>query len=241
MYKKDLFIDSENLPESLSKEETYQLFQNVHNGSRKDWEKLVIHNIRLVLYEVLTKFKNVNYDERELTSIGIVGLIKAVNTYDISKDIEFSTYATKCIENEIRMSLRKNKTYQKRFVDSLDRVLFENSASSYKTVGEHFIYYDDFVEEFETKEIYRIIREMVDELPDRDREIIKLYYGFYKGRLFLQSEIATKLNISQASVSRDIIRITKKLGRQLERKGVIETHKMVEESQEKNIKVKRKK
>ena len=97
----ELFVDSHELPWPLSKEETYKLIQEANEGSKEARDKLVTYNIRLVIYEVIHKFKNVDYDKKDLVSIGNIGLLKAINTYDLSKGFEFSTYAIKCINNEI--------------------------------------------------------------------------------------------------------------------------------------------
>ena len=97
----ELFIDSHKLPQSLPKEEVYKLIKEANKGAKEARDKLVTHNIRLVLYEVTNKFQNVDYDKKDLVSIGNIGLLKAINTYDLSKGFEFATYAIKCINNEI--------------------------------------------------------------------------------------------------------------------------------------------
>lgn len=107
MHKSKFFDDGRRVPEALPKEELEKLFEEAKNGSQEAKNKLVTHNIHLVLYIVTKKFFNVDYDKKDLVSIGNIGLIKAVNTYDPSKEIKFSVYASRCVENEILMFLRK--------------------------------------------------------------------------------------------------------------------------------------
>ena len=105
----------------MPEKEIYELIDKTNNGDLKAEEKLVLHNIRLVLYQVTHRFNLVKYDKKDLVSIGIIGLIKAVKSYDVTKKIQFSTYAIKCIDNEILMSLRKIK--KDKNIDSLDRII----------------------------------------------------------------------------------------------------------------------
>lgn len=102
----EFFRDGHRLPRPLTKDELHQLFKELNEGSQEARNKLIIHNIRLVLYEVTHKFKNVDYDKKDLVSMGNLGLIKAIHTYDISKGFSFSAYATRCIDNEILIFLK---------------------------------------------------------------------------------------------------------------------------------------
>lgn len=216
----ELFIDSHKLPEQLSQEELSNMIQQFKDGSKEARNKIITHNIRLVLSEVLCRFSSVNYDKKELVSIGVVGLVNAVDNYDMSKGYRFSSYAVKCIDNEILMFLRKLKKYNK--VDSLDKIV------SYKKDGGEIRLEDlicdntDLVEENETVEVHEIIRETVKDLPERDREVIRLAFGFYNNKIYNKTQIADKMNISQSYVSRLIVRILKKIGKILKSKGVVE-------------------
>lgn len=216
----ELFIGK--LPQPLTKEELNNLIIKVSEGSHEARNKLIVYNIRLVLYEVIHRFEKVDYDKRELVSIGIMGLIKAINTYDISKNIKFSTYATRCIDNEILMFLRKLKKEQK--VESIDRIVFYGKDSSELKLEDKLCDDSDLVEDYERNEIHNIIRELVKELPYRDREIVMLYFGFYNNRIYNQEEIADRLNISRSYVSRLIKENVIKMRKQLEDIGVIELH-----------------
>lgn len=216
------FLDAHNLPQPLSKEEMYRLVNEFNEGSMEARDKLITHNIRLVIYEVANKFKSVDYDKKDLVSIGNIGLLKAINTYDLKKGIEFATYATKCIDNEILMFLRKLK--KDKNVDSLDRVIFQDKDGSELKLGDMVSDDNELVEDNEQLETYRILREIVKQLPERDKEIIMLYFGFYNGKKYTQKEIANKFNISQSYISRLTTKILKKIRRQMEEKAVIELH-----------------
>ena len=216
------FMDGHKLPQPLPKDETYKLIQLAATGSEEARDKLITHNIRLVLYEVSNKFLNVDYDKKDLVSIGNIGLLKAIDTYDVSKGFEFAAYAARCIDNEILMFLRKLKKHQN--TDSIDRVVFRDKDGSELKLEDKLSDGSDLVEDHEQKETHNIIRKLVKELPDRDKEIVMLHFGFYNDRIYTQKEIADKFNISQSYVSRLIIKIVKRLGKQLEAVGVIELH-----------------
>lgn len=122
----ELFIDTKQLPKKSSKEEVLILFKKMKQGDMAAKEKLINHNIRLVLACVYSNFMGFDYDKKELVSIGCIGLIKAVDTYDISKGNEFSSYAWKCITNEIRAFLNKLKPDAN--VVSIDSVVYDEDG-----------------------------------------------------------------------------------------------------------------
>ncbi len=173
----ELFIDGNKLPKPLSEDELHSLIQHSKDGSKEARDKIIIHNIKLVLYEVTSKFQNVDYDKKDLVSIGNIGLVKAIDTYDISKVIKFSTYAIRCIDNEILSFLRKLKKSNN--VDSLDTAVFYNEDGSEIKIEDQISDDTDLVDDNETAETLKIIREVVKDLPERDREIIMLHFGFY--------------------------------------------------------------
>ena len=215
MNTEELFLDANDLPKPLSKDELSELFDKIKLGDEEAKNKVIEHNIRLVLYEVTKKFRTVNYDKKDLISIGNVGLIKAVLTFDKSRNMEFATYTVKCIDNEILQFLRKLKKLQN--IDSLDRTI---SKASYKegyvtTLGDITPSKNDMIEEFDRKESYQIIREIINNLPAQDREIIMLYFGFYNNKLYTQAEIAERTSLAQSWVSRLIKKIVKKMELQL--------------------------
>ena len=220
MNTNELFIDGHKLPKPLSKQEVYDLLDKIKQGDEKARERLVEHNIRLVLSEVTGRFSTVEYDKKDLVSIGNVGLMKAITTFDTSKKVEFSTYAIRCIDNEILMFLRKLKKYAND--DSLDRTINHDKDGNELKIEDTLSDDTDIVEEYTDNETHRIIREVVKDLPDRDRKIIMLHFGFYNDETHTQKEIAGMLSISQSYVSRLITKIVKQVGKILEEKGLIE-------------------
>ena len=220
MNTEELFIDGNKLPKALSKHEIYKLLELIQNGDSNAREKLVEHNIRLVLYEVTGKFKNVNYDKKDLVSIGIIGLMKAINTFDTTKKVEFATYAVRCIDNEILMFIRKIKKHQN--VESLDNSVYQGSDGSDIKLEDMLSDDTNVEEDYTDNETYQIIRMIVDKLPEREQLIIKLHFGFVDDKTYTQKEIADKLQISQSYVSRLVAKIVKKVGILLNEKGVVE-------------------
>ncbi len=224
MSTEEIFIDGHKLPKLLSDEEFCDLLQQAQNGDNEARNKIIEHNTRLVLYEVTNKFKTVDYEKKELVSIGILGLFKAVDTFDISKNIRFSSYASRCIDNEIIMFLRKLDKDKK--IESLDKVIFQNRDGSkikledYLSDGKDFA--GDYIDNNETSNLYQVLRELINELPDKSKKIIKLHFGFYNNRTYNQKEIAEMLNISQSYVSRIIIKTVKELREKLRDKDIIE-------------------
>lgn len=218
----NLFLDGYTIPKKLPKEEMYKLIAKMSQGDLNARQKLIEHNIRLVIHQVQGRFNTLDYDKRELVSIGILGLVKAIDTYNLSKKVEFSSYAIRCIDNEILMFIRKiNK---EKVVDSLDKPI--NGDDSGKEIKlEDTISSDVNIETaFEDKEVYTIIRKIVYSLPERDREIIMLYFGFYNDKVYKQKEIAEKLNISRSYVSRLIDGIVNDIRLKLEELGIVDSN-----------------
>lgn len=198
---------------NLSKEEIIKLIIEAQNGSKKAKDKIIIQNIKLVIYEINKKFNNVEYDKEDLISIGIIGLIKAINTFNIEKGYKFSTYATKCIDNEILIVLKRNK--KNKNTQSIESTIsIDNNGN--KLTLENIISDDiDIINKYEDKEEKEIINKIIETLPEKDKEIIILAFGFYDNKKYTQKEIATKLNVSQSSTCRLINKIILKIKKQL--------------------------
>lgn len=198
----------DSLPEPLSKEEEQEcLMKASQDKSFKN--KLIEHNLRLVVY-LAKKYENTKIDLEDLVSIGTIGLIKGINTYKMDKNIKLATYASRCIDNEILMYLRKNK---KRNAD----VSLEESLS-YDAEGNELHLEDilgtdpDLVtKELEDNDLKRILFDEIDKLPSRDKEIMKLRYGLFGSKEITQKELAKKLSISQSYISRIEKKVIKKI------------------------------
>ncbi len=197
------------LPEPLSKEEEEKYVNLFLQGDKKARDKLIEHNLRLVVF-LAKKYENTKIDLEDLVSIGTIGLIKGVNTYQNDKNIKLATYASRCIDNEILMYLRKTK--RKR-----SEVSFEDSLS-FDSEGNE-LHLEDVLgtdEDIVTKPIeneldkYLLYKE-VSKLNDRDREIIELRYGLNGKTEMTQKEVAALLGISQSYISRIEKKVIKKL------------------------------
>ena len=215
-----LFIE-EKLPIPLNKEELYNLFKEYKNGNSEAKDKIIIHNIKLVLSIVNSNYKNTPYETNELVSVGLIGLIKSVETFDISKKIEFSTYSIKCIQNEILQFIRKNKRHIENQTVMSE---FPNDSINEKNIKTKEIHDNsiDIIKEYEKKETIRIIREIVLTLNDREREIMMLKFGFYNDTEYTQVQISRLMNIPQPTISRIIKKTLIIISEELKRKELIE-------------------
>ena len=208
-----LFVEK-NLPKPLDDKEILEYFIRFQNGDLKSREIIINHNIKLVLYRVTGKFSSYPYDMDELVSIGLMGLIKAVDTFDKNKEVKFSTYAMKCIDNEILLFIRKNKTHKKHV--SLTSPISTNKDGSELFLKDILMDSDeDFVFSIEEKESYDEVRRVIENLPEREKQIIMLYFGFNCEPLN-QNEISSQMKISQSSVSKIITATLKTIKLQLE-------------------------
>lgn len=217
----ELFIDADKLPKSLPKSQLYELLDKIEQGNEDAAKIIIEHNIRLVLYLVNNKFKSIEYDKKDLVSIGNIGLIKAVKTFDKSKKVKFSTYATRCINNEILMFIKKVKKDQK--IDSLDKTITHGKEGKELKIKDIISDEINIVKDYEKNINYKIIQEIIKELPERNREIIMLYFGFYNNKTYTQKEIADIMSVSQPYISKLIPKIVKKIEIQLQENDVIET------------------
>ena len=216
----ELFIDANQLPKPLSKSQTYELLDKVEQGDGEAKKIIAEHNIRLVLYEVTTRFKYVEYDKKDLVSIGNIGLIKAITTFDKSRKVEFSAYTARCIDNEILMFLRKIKKDQN--VDSLNKQIKHDKEGRELKIEDIISDTSNIIEDYEKNITYKSIQEIIKKLPNRDKEIIILRFGFYNNEVHTQEEIANMMSISRSYVARLIAKIVKRIGQELKKNGIIE-------------------
>lgn len=219
----DLFVNIDDLPDTLNDNEVVILFENLKKGDQSARAKLVEHNIKLVIYLVNRKYGSAWPDKKELVSIGNLGLLKAVDTYDLNKGYSFSAYASKCISNEILMFLRKDKKNLN--IESLDNVFSDNNEGDKNCIIDFITDNYNIDDEYINNELKSFIKKLVYSLPDKDREIIMLYYGFYNNKIYTQKEIAKLLNITQSYVSRIIAKNIYYLSCILEYYGYIEGSK----------------
>lgn len=202
-----------SLPEPLTKEEEQYLSERLAEGDEKAREQLITHNLRLVVY-IAKKFESSGVNIEDLISIGTIGLIKAVNTFSPEKNIKLATYASRCIENEILMHLRKIAS-QKMEV-SLDEPLNTdwdgNELMLSDVLGSDG---DEINREMEEEDEKRILLKVIDTLPERERIIIDMRFGLGDKEELTQKQVADKLGISQSYISRLEKRIIKRIGDKL--------------------------
>ena len=213
MKDKELFIIEVQDDKYLTKEEIINYFKN------NDTEKICLSNLRLVFNEVLTTFKDSNYDKKELISVGMLGLVKAINTFNIDYNYAFTTYAKKCIDNEIINFL--NKEYKK----------LGNNISIEEKVNKHdeddMLLKDciesdtDIIKDYTNKELYKRIHDLVYGMQGIDKDVLILYFGFEDKRL-TQKQIASIYNITQSRVSFIISKNLDKIKKKLEKEKYID-------------------
>ena len=204
------FVGSaDKLPEPLSKEDEIFYVTKSMEGDEFARAKLIEHNLRLVVF-LAKKYENTKVDLEDLVSIGTIGLIKGVNTYKLDKNIKLATYASRCIDNEILMFLRKNKKRKGEvsFEDSLSYDSEGNELHLEDILGtEPDIVTKGLEEETDKKLLYKEI----DALNKRDKEIMVLRYGLYNNKELTQKEVANLLGISQSYISRIEKKVIKRL------------------------------
>lgn len=196
-----LHLENSNaFPKPLSAKSELECFKAMGKGDEASKNKLIEHNLRLVAH-IVKKYYTANYDQDDLISIGTIGLIKAVNTFDYTKTIKFATYASRCIENEILMYFRgmKKSSGDVYFDEPLEFDKDGNQLSLLDIVSND----DDLVEQIDliikSKQLYKIVERSLNE---REREIIIKRYGLYGKKPKTQREVASELNISRSYVSR---------------------------------------
>ncbi|MBQ8568160.1 MAG: RNA polymerase sporulation sigma factor SigE [Oscillospiraceae bacterium] len=205
---------SETLPPPLSREEEENVFAMLETNSSEARNLLIVHNLRLVVY-IARKFESTGIGIEDLISIGTIGLIKAVNTFCPNKNIKLATYASRCIENEILMFLRK--TSQTRTEISIDEPLNIDWDGNELLLSDILGTEEDTVNSgIENAAERQLLRDAVSGLPPREREIMEMRFGLISGRELTQKETADIIGISQSYISRLEKKIIRKLKKELE-------------------------
>lgn len=200
---------SETLPPPLSKAEEQEIMSRIVSGDNSAREVLIVHNLRLVVY-IAKKFESPSAGTEDLISIGTIGLIKAVNTFSPEKNIKLATYASRCIENEILMYLRKASQLKNEI--SIDEPLNTdydgNELLLCDILGSEA---DEININLENEVEKTLVLEAVSQLKDRECSIMELRFGLNGKKEHTQKEVADKLGISQSYISR----LEKKIIREL--------------------------
>lgn len=195
-----LHIESSSFPRPLSSKRERECFLKMEKGDEKARTELVEHNLRLVAH-IVKKYYAAGGEQDDLISIGAIGLIKAVESYDVSKKTRFATYASRCIENEILMYFRSmKKTANDVYIgETVDTDRDGNSMSLSDILADEEVLADSVELKLKSDELYKAVDSVLD---GREKKVIMMRYGLYGGRPLTQRETAKILKISRSYVSR---------------------------------------
>lgn len=193
--------DTHSFPPPLSKDEEYRLFERAHGGDPVARNKLIEHNLRLVAH-IVKKYYTTAPDQDDLISVGTVGLIKAIDSFNYEKGARFATYAGKCLQNEILMYFRAQKKHS--LVSSINDPVDVDKDGNPLTYLEIIAAPDDIVDSLDRKiKLEKILKAIKTVLDERERKIMMLRYGLGKsGKHYAQRDVARILGISRSYVSR---------------------------------------
>ena len=204
---------SDILPPPLKGEEEKAALAALEQGDERARQLLVEHNLRLVVY-IARRFENVSTGLEDLISIGTIGLIKAIGTYRLEKNIRLATYASRCIENEILMHIRKISGMKAEI--SLDEPINLDCDGNELLLSDILgTDGDEIARPLEDDVDLCVLRQALKELPDREREIVLLRFGLEGRKELTQKEVAEKMGISQSYISRLEKRIMTKLRKEM--------------------------
>lgn len=192
-------VGSGSFPKPLSKKEEEEQIKRLKNGDQTARNTLIEHNLRLVAH-IVKKYYSVASEQDDLVSIGTIGLIKAIDTFNADKNIKLSSYASRCIENEILMHIRSTK---KNSLDlSLDESIDTDKDGNPLTLMDIMATEDNILDELDLKMNSEKMYGFIGQLSPRERNIIIMRYGLNGRKPMTQKEVADKLDISRSYVSR---------------------------------------
>ena len=204
---------SDVLPPPLKGTEEQAALEALEAGDETAKQRLVEHNLRLVVY-IARRFENTGINLEDLISIGTIGLIKAIGTYRLDKKIKLATYASRCIENEILMHIRK--TANQKTEVSLDEPINMDCDGNELLLSDILGTDEDMIlRPLEDDVDLCVLRQALKELPDREREIVLMRFGLEGRKELTQKEVAQKMGISQSYISRLEKRIMQRLKKEL--------------------------
>lgn len=217
LFYEDIFYVNgpENLPPPLSKQEESDIMRRIEEGDESAREPLIVHNLRLVVY-IAKKFENSGVGVEDLVSIGTIGLIKAVNTFCPSRNIKLATYASRCIENEILMYLRKINGMKSEV--SIDEPLNTDWDGNELLLSDVLGSEPDIVNrDIELEDEKNLLTATLEKLNGREKVIMKMRFGIGGEKEHTQKEVADILGISQSYISRLEKKIIQRLKKELEK------------------------
>lgn len=220
LFKKECYYINgpETLPAPLTQEEEETVMEELRNGNEAHRELLITHNLRLVVY-IAKKFEGCATSTEDLVSIGSIGLMKAVKTFDPNKNIKLATYASRCIENEILMHLRKisNAKLEMSFDEPLSIDWDGNELTLRDVLGSDA---DEISNDIEYSDEKKMLLKIIAELPEKERELMKKRFGILGETEHTQKELADMMGISQSYISRLEKKILEKIKTQMMREYV---------------------
>lgn len=191
---------SQTLPPPLSNEEEADMLERLSNGEEEIRQILVERNLRLVVY-IAKKFENTGVGLEDLISIGTIGLMKAINTFNTDKKIKLATYASRCIENEILMYLRRSNRIKGEI--SIDEPLNQDGDGNELLLSDILGTEPDITSRGIEDEVDKVLlKASIEKLSNREKNIMELRFGFISGTEKTQKEVADMLGISQSYISR---------------------------------------
>ncbi len=199
----------------LNKKEIEKYFIQMQTKNEEAREKIILHNIKLVFHRYYKRFSSIQLDKDDIISNGIIGLIKAVDTFNLDKNYSFTTYASKCIDNEILMYIKKEITKD----ISLDEDTKENNLTLMELITDTSVNIED---DYINKENINSIKNIIELLEDKDKYLYNLYFE----KAYSQLEIAKLLKKSQSYISREIKSLVYKLEKTMCKNNIIEKPKI---------------
>lgn len=206
------YLNHQVFPQPLEEAEEKIYLGKMKDGSEDARNKLIEHNLRLVAH-VVKKYESSGEDMEDLISIGTIGLIKAIKTYDEGKGVKLATYSARCIENEVLMHLRNIKKV-KQEVYMYDPIGYDKEGNEISLIDVLTID-NEIIEQIEVKLQEEKIKGKMDILSNRERQVIEMRYGLFSGLKETQRDIAKKLGISRSYVSRIEKKALKKLTKEI--------------------------
>ena len=204
---------NDNLPAPLDAKEEAEEIEKLSNGDDEAKKKLIEHNLRLVVY-IAKKFENTGIGLEDLISIGTIGLMKAINTFNSNKNIKLATYSSRCIENEILMHLRRSNKLKSEI--SIDEPLNQDGDGNELLLSDILGTDDDITSRGIEDEVdKKLLKASISKLNNREKNIMELRFGFKTGTEKTQKEVADMLGISQSYISRLEKKIINKMKKEI--------------------------
>ena len=209
-----LHVDNMGIfPKPLSRKDEEKYFELMSKGDKKAKDKLIEHNLRLVAH-IVKKYNPLPQEQEELISIGTIGLMKAINTYDAKKNIKLATYASRCIENEILMYLRRSNKLKSEI--SIDEPLNQDGDGNELLLSDILGSDADIVSKGLEDEVdKKLLKMAISKLTTREKNIMELRFGFITGNEKTQKEVADMMGISQSYISRLEKKIISKMKKEI--------------------------